>query len=121
MSTLRTDQTIARFRSVPTQPGQSSPLLQYFGACLQRGKLNKLESVELTKLVLAQNKKQLLDTWLGEDKLEASEELGDMLAPTDSETALKIYVKARASAKATAAFAQRGEFDKMAQYCTAAD
>ena len=30
MSTLRTDQTIARFRSVPTQPGQSSPLLQYF-------------------------------------------------------------------------------------------
>ena len=121
MSSLRTDQTIARFRGVPTQPGQSSPLLQYFGACLQRGKLNKLESVELAKLVLAQNKKQLLDTWLSEDKLEASEELGDMLAPTDSDTALKIYVKARASPKVTAAFAQRGEFDKMAQYCAAVD
>lgn len=119
MSTLRNEQTIARFRNVPTQPGQSSPLLQYFGACLQRGNLNKLESVELAKLVLAQNKKQLLDTWLSEDKLEASEELGDLISPTDSETALKIYVKARANPKVTAAFAGRGEFDKMAQYCAA--
>ena len=119
MSTLRNEQTIARFRNVPTQPGQSSPLLQYFGACLQRGNLNKLESVELAKLVLAQNKKQLLDTWLSEDKLEASEELGDLISPTDSETGLKIYVKARANPKVTAAFAGRGEFDKMAQYCAA--
>ena len=121
MSTLRNEQTIARFRNVPTQPGQSSPLLQYFGACLQRGKLNALESVELAKLVLAQNKKQLLDTWLGEDKLEPSEELGDLLSPTDTETALKIYIKARASPKVVTAFAQRGEFDKLSQYCTAVD
>ncbi len=121
MNTLRNDQTIARFRSVPTQPGQSSPLLQYFGACLQRGKLNKLESVELAKLVLAQNKQQLLDTWLAEDKLEASEELGDLVAPTDADTALKLYIKARASPKVVTAFAQRGEFDKLAQYCGAVD
>ena len=35
--------------------------------------------MELARLVLQQNKKQLLDTWMAEDKLECSEELGDMV------------------------------------------
>ena len=76
---LRTKETIGRFQAVPATPGQNSPLLQYFGICLQRGKLNAFEAVELARLVLQQNKKQLLDTWMAEDKLECSEELGDMV------------------------------------------
>lgn len=46
--------------------GQTSPLLVYFGTLLTKGKLNAYESVELSLLVLSQNKKHLLDNWLKE-------------------------------------------------------
>jgi len=35
----------------------------YFGTLLTRGKLNAFESVELSQLVISQNKKHLLDNW----------------------------------------------------------
>ncbi len=114
---LRTPETIAKFASVAAPPGTASPLLQYFGTCLKRGKLNAYESFELAKLVLGQNKKQLLDGWLGEDKLECSEELGDLVYPVDAELALKVYVKGRVSVKAATALAARGEMDKFAAFC----
>ena len=60
---LRTKVTIDKFKSVAVQPGQTSPLLVYFGTLLTRGKLNSYESVELSRLVLSQNKKHLLDNW----------------------------------------------------------
>jgi clathrin heavy chain len=63
---LRTPETINRFKSVAPTPGQTSPLLVYFGTLLTRGKLNAHESAELAQLVLAQNKKHLLDNWLKE-------------------------------------------------------
>lgn len=117
MGVLRTRETVAKFSMAPAQPGQQSPLLLYFGTCLQKGKLNAFESFELAKLVVAQNKKQLLDGWLAEDKLECSEELGDLVYPLDQETALKIYVKGRANQKVVQAFAARGEMDKLGAYC----
>ncbi len=61
---LRTPQTIAKFQQVPTQPGQTSPLLQYFGILLDQGQLNKFESLELCRPVLQQGRKQLLEKWL---------------------------------------------------------
>lgn len=61
------------------QAGQTPPLLQYFGTLLTRGKLNAYESLELSRLVVNQNKKNLLENWLAEDKLECSEELGDLV------------------------------------------
>ena len=61
------------------QSGQTPPLLQYFGTLLTRGKLNAFESLELSRLVVNQNKKNLLENWLAEDKLECSEELGDLV------------------------------------------
>lgn len=67
------------FQSVPVQAGQTPPLLQYFGTLLTRGKLNAFESLELSRLVVNQNKKNLLENWLAEDKLECSEELGDLV------------------------------------------
>jgi len=118
---LRTAETIGRFQSVPAQPGQNSPLLQYFGVCLQRGKLNAFEAVELARLVLQQNKKQLLDTWMAEDKLECSEALGDMLQNVDPDMALRVWIKARANPKVVAALASKGEFEKMGKYCEMAD
>lgn len=66
-------------QTVPVQPGTTSPLLQYFGTLLQKGKLNAFESLELSRLVVAQNKKNLLENWLQEDKIECSEELGDLV------------------------------------------
>ena len=66
---LRTPQTIQRFQQVPSQQGQTSPLLQYFGILLDQGKLNKFESLELCKPVLQQGRKQLLEKWLKEEKV----------------------------------------------------
>lgn len=66
---LRTGQTIEQFKGVPVQPGQLSPILQYFGILLERGKLNKYESLELARPVLVQGRKQLLEKWLKEDKV----------------------------------------------------
>ena len=71
--------TVPYLQSVPVQAGQTPPLLQYFGTLLTRGKLNAFESLELSRLVVNQNKKNLLENWLAEDKLECSEELGDLV------------------------------------------
>lgn len=60
---LRTAETIESFKRVPAAPGQTSPLLVYFGTILTKSSLNQLESVELGRLVIQQNKKQLLDNW----------------------------------------------------------
>lgn len=54
---------------MPSQQGQTSPLLQYFGILLDQGKLNKFESLELCKPVLQQGRKQLLEKWLKEEKV----------------------------------------------------
>ncbi|KAG7258585.1 hypothetical protein CRUP_030873 [Coryphaenoides rupestris] len=83
--------TIRRFQS-----GQTSPLLQYFGILLDQGQLNKFESLELCRPVLQQGRKQLLEKWLKEDKLECSEELGDLVK---------------------ACFAETSQFPKIVLYC----
>nr|CAD1822052.1 unnamed protein product [Ananas comosus var. bracteatus] len=120
---LRTPETVAKFQAttflslfVPVQAGQTPPLLQYFGTLLTKGKLNAFESLELSRLVVNQNKKNLLENWLAEDKLECSEELGDLVKTVDNDLALKIYIKARATPKVVAAFAERREFDKILIY-----
>ena len=51
------------------QPGTLSPILQYFGILLEKGELNKHESLELARPVLAQGRKQLLEKWLKENKV----------------------------------------------------
>lgn len=117
MGALRTRETIAKFQHVPSQPGQTSPVLQYFGICLQKGKLNEFEAVELAKIVLSQNKKNLLENWLKEDKLECSEELGDLIAPTDQDLALQVYYKGKVSAKVVQAMVLRGKIEQMGKYC----
>jgi clathrin heavy chain len=66
---LRTPATIGRFKSCPVAPGQVSPILQYFGILLEKGELNKFESLELALPVLQQGRKNLLEKWLKEDKV----------------------------------------------------
>ena len=66
---LRTPQTIQRFQQVPAVQGTTSPLLQYFGILLDKGQLNKYESLELCRPVLQQGRKQLVEKWLKEEKV----------------------------------------------------
>jgi hypothetical protein len=49
--------------------GTLSPILQYFGILLEKGDLNKTETLELARPVLLQNKKELLEKWLKENKV----------------------------------------------------
>ncbi|CAD6903869.1 unnamed protein product [Tilletia controversa] len=113
---LRTPQTVEQFKQVPSQPGALSPILQYFSTLLERGSLNKFESLELARPVLAQNKKQLLEKWLKENKLECSEELGDIVRLHDMNLALSVYLRANVPNKVVACFAETGQFDKIVLY-----
>ncbi|NXJ89643.1 CLH1 protein, partial [Corythaixoides concolor] len=113
---LRTSDTIRKFQSVPAQPGQASPLLQYFGILLDQGQLNKFESLELCRPVLQQGRKQLLEKWLKEDKLECSEELGDLVKTADPTLALSVYLRANVPNKVIQCFAETGQFQKIVLY-----
>lgn len=113
---LRTPQTIQRFQQVAAQPGQSSPLLQYFGILLDKGQLNKYETLELCRPVLQQGRKQLLEKWLKEDKLECSEELGDLVKSVDQNLALSVYLRANVPGKVIQCFAETGQFQKIVMY-----
>ncbi|KAJ5373873.1 Clathrin heavy chain [Penicillium concentricum] len=88
----------------------------YFGMLLDKGSLNKYESVELVRPVLQQNRKHLLEKWMQEKKLESSEELGDIIRPYDMSLALTVYLQANVPHKVVAGFAETGQFDKILAY-----
>ena len=108
---LRTTQTTARFQGLPAQGSGLTPHLQYFGTLLDKGPLNREESLELGRLVLQQNRKHLVEKWLGENKLECSEELGDLAQPYDAALALRIYSAANVPHKVIPALAMTGQID----------
>ncbi|KAF9088822.1 hypothetical protein BGX29_012370, partial [Mortierella sp. GBA35] len=110
---LRTPQTIERFKAIPTQAGQVPPILQYFVTLLEKGELNKYESLELAKPVLAQGRKQLLEKWLKE---ECSEELGDIVKQHDLNLALSVYLRANVPNKVIACFAETKQYPKIILY-----
>lgn len=66
---LRTQATIEQFKKAPSAPGTLSPILQYFGILLEKGDLNRYESLELARPVIQQGKKALLEKWLKENKV----------------------------------------------------
>jgi clathrin heavy chain len=117
---LRTPQTIEKFKRLPAPtPGSGSQvtfILQYFGMLLDKGKLNKHETLELAQPVLAQNRQHLLEKWLKEKKLDCSEQLGDMVRPHDVNMALNIYLEANVPHKVVAGYAETGQFDKILPY-----
>lgn len=76
---LRTQATITRLQAAPAVPGQKSPLLVYFGGLLSKGTLNGIESVEMSRIAISQNKPELVTNWMRDGKLTASEPLGDLL------------------------------------------
>ncbi|KAJ3163550.1 hypothetical protein HDU86_000131 [Geranomyces michiganensis] len=113
---LRTPATIERFKTVPTEPGKMSPILQYFSILLESATLNKFESIELAKPVLQQGRKNLLEKWLKEEKLECSEELGDIVKQYDQTLALSVFLRASVPNKVVACFAETQQFNKIILY-----
>lgn len=113
---LRTPQTMERFKQIPVPPGQMTPILQYFGILLEKGTLNKYETLELARPVLLQGRKQLLEKWLKEDKLECSEELGDIVKQHDLTLALSVYLRANVPSKVIQCFAETGQYSKIILY-----
>jgi clathrin heavy chain len=114
---LRTTQTMNRLRQVPNQQGQITVLLQYFGQLLDKGGLNKEETLELARPVFAQGRKHLIEKWNKEGKLHCSEELGDLAKPHDLNLALAIYKDANVPQKTVAALAELGHFELILKYC----
>jgi len=116
-SALRNAETIARFKQVPEEEGQPPALLVYFQSLLERGKLNKLEAVELSQQVMALGRVQMVDKWLANDKLECSEQLGDLLKNAGELTmAMTVYVKAGEHNAVLRALIENGQIAKVVPY-----
>jgi clathrin heavy chain len=114
---LRTPATLERLRAATAAPGQKPPILVYLGLLLARGKLNAAESAELARLTMRQGRKELLLGWWRDGKLEAGEELGDLLAQAgDKAAALKCYQQAGASGKVIVALAEAGDAAALQAY-----
>mmetsp|Transcript_25743 Transcript_25743/g.76674 ORF Transcript_25743/g.76674 Transcript_25743/m.76674 type:complete len:1721 (-) Transcript_25743:262-5424(-) len=113
---LRTPQTIEMFKSVQVVPGQPSPVLHYFSTLLEHSKLNAQESIELVRPVVQQQRRELVEKWLKDDKLECTEELGDIVRAMDTKFALSIYLRASTHAKVIECFVAAGQVDQIVAY-----
>ncbi|KAG0240040.1 hypothetical protein BGX31_002304 [Mortierella sp. GBA43] len=113
---LRTPQTIERFKHLQPAQGQVPAILQYFGILLEKGRLNQFESQELARPVLAQGRKEMLEKWLKQDKLECSEELGDAVKQHDTTLGLTVYLRANVPNKVIACLAETKQYSKIVLY-----
>ncbi|KRX38700.1 Clathrin heavy chain 1 [Trichinella sp. T9] len=115
---LRTPQTIQKFQQVSKETAGANAILQYFAILLEKSRLNKFETIELCRPVLLQNRVQLIEKWLKENKLECSEELGDLIQAQGKDTtlALSVYLRSHCHPKVILCFAETGSFDKILLY-----
>eukprot|EP00177_Eucheuma_denticulatum_P003509 GFKZ01006348.1.p1 GENE.GFKZ01006348.1~~GFKZ01006348.1.p1 ORF type:complete len:1728 (+),score=282.49 GFKZ01006348.1:317-5500(+) len=113
---LRTPETIAKFKAVPADESGRSVLLIYFQTLLERGKLNQIEAVELGMQLVAKNSVNIMEKWLKEDKLECSEQLGDLILPSNPNLALAVYIRAKTHPKVIQVLIQIGQVSKVAPY-----
>lgn len=113
---LRTQATINMFKTAPVTAG-CNPIVEYFNALLEEtGRLTAFESVELMKPVVQQNRTNLPYKWLNEDKLECTEQLGDLVKNMDEPLALKIYQRANTHQKVVQYFIERGQYSEILTY-----
>ena len=115
--TLRNLETINMFKSLQGTP---APILVYFQTILESGKLNAVESVEMSRNLVAQNRVDLLNNWFNENKFTCSEELSELVKAVDPNLSLKILMasgSANAHGKIIEAFCVAGQFDKILPYC----
>eukprot|EP00737_Agarophyton_chilense_P003254 gb/GEZJ01003787.1/.p1 GENE.gb/GEZJ01003787.1/~~gb/GEZJ01003787.1/.p1 ORF type:complete len:1487 (-),score=292.94 gb/GEZJ01003787.1/:474-4934(-) len=113
---LRTPDTIAKFKAVPADESGRSALIIYFQALLERGKLNQVEAVELGMQLVAKNSINAMEKWIKEDKLECSEQLGDLIQPSNPNLALAVFIRAKTHPKVIQVLIQIGQVSKVAPY-----
>jgi hypothetical protein len=112
---LRTLRTIQTFQKMSQQPSQAQPVMQYFFMLLENGSLNSVESTELARLFVEHDTSNRFEQWLIADKLECSEELGDIVVEHNSDMAHAIYLRAKVPEKVISYYMLHGEFDKIFQ------
>ncbi|KAJ8904263.1 hypothetical protein NDN08_000787 [Rhodosorus marinus] len=113
---LRSPQTIAKFKAASQGGVSPSPLMTFFTTILERGRLNKAESLELAFLMAQSGKVQSMEKWLKEDKMECSEELGDFFRPQSLTIALAVYIQAESHMKAIACMIDSGQTARISSY-----
>lgn len=113
---LRTPETIAKFKSAAADESGRSALIIYFQTLLERGKLNQVEAVELGMQLVAKNSVNALEKWIKEDKIECSEPLGDLILATNPNIALAVFIRAEAHSKVMQVLIQIGQVSKVAPY-----
>lgn len=115
---LRTMETINKFKSLPVGPqGGPQPFLIYFSTLLETVTLNQAESLELCRLVLAQGKVALVEDWINKSKLTISDELGDEIRKHNPQLALKVFQNSGSPDKVIQGLVEAGQFDKIVPYC----
>lgn len=65
----------------------------------------------MVKPVLANNRKNFIENWLTQDKLECSEELGDLVKPYDIQLSIVIYKKANSTQKLAQSYMETGQLE----------
>ena len=83
-------------KKVPIHPGETSPLLKYLGILIEKGRLNNCETLELGRQIMMPGRKQMLEKWLKQDKLECSEDLAHLIESVDSSLASLVLCRAKA-------------------------
>lgn len=115
---LRTPQTIQKLQRMPAPPGGRPPISAYFQYIMERSKLNPVESIELAKIVLSKpGGSDYLKQLITEDKIECSEDLGDMVRSVSGDLAMTIYLKGGAHDKIVDSLIMRGDHERILQYC----
>ncbi|CAK75677.1 unnamed protein product (macronuclear) [Paramecium tetraurelia] len=108
---LRNPESIAKFKQMQQQPGQPQPLIVYFQTLLEKGTLNKFEAIELCGPILQQGRKQFVEQWIAQNKLEPSDELGDLLKKYDVNLAIQIYKLSKSYQKLAQCYMETGQIE----------
>lgn len=111
-TSLRNSDTINKFKNAQAQPGQPQPILIYFQVLLEKVRLNALESLELVGPVIAQGKRDLVAGWINGEKLEFTEDLGNLIKKFDPQLALSVFERCGNSSIKVQALIEAGQVDK---------
>ncbi len=75
-------------------PPETSPFMLYLTILLKKGRLNKHETIHLCNHILPNGGRDQIGKLLKMDRLECSEEVGDLVKQTDPTLALSVYLRA---------------------------
>eukprot|EP01061_Rhynchopus_euleeides_P041560 TRINITY_DN72735_c0_g1_i1.p1 TRINITY_DN72735_c0_g1~~TRINITY_DN72735_c0_g1_i1.p1 ORF type:complete len:1707 (+),score=915.97 TRINITY_DN72735_c0_g1_i1:88-5208(+) len=113
---LRTKEVLERFQALPVAGGQPAQTA-YFKYMVEQSRLNQFESVELAKVMLTKpNGIEFVKKYMDDEKLEESEQLGDLVQQHDPRLALQIYFKGKAHWKIIMVLIQQQEWKKIIEY-----